>query len=383
MRYCLLICCLVGLASLGCGSSSEPRAARGVAADSNSTEKSALPGDLTAQPGDLDGFHGSAARADTGTGPEVRLDAVTFTAPQSWKRTKPSSSFYQAEFTLPHVEKDAADGQVTVSLGSGPVEANLDVFMGQFDSANENPKQEKEEIGGFQVTLVDVSGSYTGKHGQSAPTAPLTGYRMMVAVIPVDGQLHFVKAVGPQQTIAANVEAFNTFVRSVQRRKGDDGTASASAGSGNEVHVKPLSFTAPAAWKRTEPRSPFIQAEFAIPHVDKDTADGRLTVSVVAGSVKDNVDRWKGQFGGTVERPRQEEAEVAGLKATLVDFTGTFGEQAGMSGPVVNRPDYRMIAAIFPIGDQLYVIKAVGPRQTMTANVDAINFFVGSLKREQ
>ena len=205
---------------------------------------------------------------------------------------------------------------------------------------------------------------------------------MILAVIPIGEQLYFVKAVGPQQTIAANVEAINTFVRSVQRRGADVAMSEAAPGTGTEVHVKPLTFTAPATWKRTKPRSSLVQAEFAIPHADKDTVDGRLTVSVVAGTVKDNVDRWKGQFVGTIDSRKQEEIEVGGLKATLVDFAGTFGEQAGMVAPVVNRPDYRMIAAIIPISDQLYVVKAVGPRQTISANVKAINSFLGSVRRD-
>jgi len=85
---------------------------------------------------------------------------------------------------------------------------------------------------------------------------------------------------------------------------------------------------------------------------------------------------------GAIDRPKQEEIEVAGLKATLVELAGTFGEQAGMMAPVVNRPDYRMLAAIIPIGEQLCVVKAVGPQQTIAANVEAINSFVRSLRRD-
>jgi len=372
----MLFCCLAGAVSLGCGKSSGPEEARGIPAKLDNSEDSATPQDELAL------HHGLAGRTNYGTGPEVRLDAITLTAPATWKRTKPGSSYYLAEFALPHVEKDTTDGRLMISVGSGSIESNIDVFKGEFDAASENVKQEQKEIAGLQVTFVNVSGAYTSQHGQSAVAGTQPGYRMILAVIPIGEQLHFVKAVGPQQTIAAHVEAINTFVRSVQLRDADVEMSEAAPGTGTEVHVKPLTFTAPATWKRTKPRSSLVQVEFAIPHADKDTVDGRLTVSVVAGTVKDNVDRWKGQFVGTIDSRKQEEVEVGGLKATLVDFAGTFGERAGMVAPVVNRPDYRMIAAIIPLSDQLYVIKAVGPRQTISANVKAINSFLGSVRRD-
>jgi hypothetical protein len=205
---------------------------------------------------------------------------------------------------------------------------------------------------------------------------------MILAVIPVGEQLNFIKAVGPEKTIAAHAEAINNFVCSARKRDLNAELIETTESSNSEVRVEPLTFTAPATWKRTKPRSSLVQAEFALLHTDKDSADGRLTVSVVNGSVKDNVDRWKGQFVGTIDKPKQEERDIHGAKATLVDFTGTFGDQAGMMGPVVNRPNYRMIAAIIPISDQLYVVKAVGPQQTMAAHVEAITSFVNSLRRD-
>jgi hypothetical protein len=168
--------------------------------------------------GESDPHHRPAALRDFGTGLEVRLDAITLTAPATWTRTKPSSSYYLAEFALPHVDKDTADARLVVSVGSGPMEENIDVFMGEFDATSENVKREEKEIAGLQIRFVDVSGAYTGRHGQTAPASIQADYQMMLAVIPIGDELHFVKAVGPQQTIAANVGAIHTFVGSVQRR---------------------------------------------------------------------------------------------------------------------------------------------------------------------
>ena len=41
----------------------------------------------------------------------------------------------------------------------------------------------------------------------NAPASKQAGYRMLGAIIPVDGELHFIKATGPQVTIAAHAIA--------------------------------------------------------------------------------------------------------------------------------------------------------------------------------
>ena len=376
MRHCMFIWCLVGAVSLGCGESSESPSPRGVTANSNSSDHS------TASQDESGMYHGLAARGGYGSGPEVRLDAITLTAPATWKRTKPASSYYRAEFALPHVDKDTTDGRLMVSEGSGSIESNIDIFKSQFDTAGESAKQEQKKIAGLNVTFLDLSGAYTGQHGQSVAAKTQPDYRMILAVIPVGDQLHFIKAIGAQQTIAAHAEAINSFVCSVKLRNASSEKSDAALGAGTEVRVKPLTFAAHSTWKRTQPRSSLVQFEFALPHADKDTADGRLTLSIVSGTIKDNIDRWKGQFVGAINPSKQEEIEISGLKVTLVDYSGTFGEQAGMMAPVVNRPDYRMIAAVIPIGDQLYIVKAVGPKQTIAANVAGINSFVKSMRQD-
>jgi hypothetical protein len=42
---------------------------------------------------------------------------------------------------------------------------------------------------------------------------------MLAAVIPVDGQLHFIKATGPEKTIASHADAIHQFIRSATLKK--------------------------------------------------------------------------------------------------------------------------------------------------------------------
>jgi hypothetical protein len=41
---------------------------------------------------------------------------------------------------------------------------------------------------------------------------------MLAAIIPVDNQLHFVKATGPAKTIETHAERFQSFIRSAQQK---------------------------------------------------------------------------------------------------------------------------------------------------------------------
>ena len=143
-------------------------------------------------------------------------------------------------------------------------------------------------------------------------------------------------------------------------------------------------FTVPKSWV-PKAHSPMFQAEFAIPRAEGDQQDGRLTVGQFGGTLEDNVDRWKKQFGNKPDKENEETLDAGGVKIVLVDFTGTFSDSSGpmmMAGPSVSHPDYRMFGAIFPVpgGDRLCVVKCYGSKKTITARADEIKGFLRSLK---
>jgi hypothetical protein len=165
----------------------------------------------------LDGTadHNSPAAA----GGIVELEAIALTAPSRWQRKQASSSFVAAEFSLPRAEGDDADGRLTVSSAGGTVEANIDRWKGQFQPQPKVAKQEVVDVAGLKVTFVDYSGDFNDQRGPFAPGQTRPGYRMIAAVIPIDGQLHFVKATGPERTMALHADDIHQFVRSTQLNK--------------------------------------------------------------------------------------------------------------------------------------------------------------------
>jgi hypothetical protein len=159
-----------------------------------------------------------------------------------------------------------------------------------------------------------------------------------------------------------------------------EGTASPGAAEGETLELEQVVFTVPAGWNNKPAASGFVLAEFELPAAEGDEDAGRLTVSTAGGSVEDNVQRWRDQFGGEPENASEKEEEINGMKVTLVDFSGEYKDQRGPFAPATQRPGYRMLAAIIPVSGELHFVKAVGPAATMGKHADAFQAFIGSAR---
>jgi hypothetical protein len=151
-------------------------------------------------------------------------DKVTLTAPAAFVSRKPTVNFIAYEFSAPMAEGDERDGRLTVSTASGGVEANIDRWLAQFTQPDGKPTKDrteikKETIGGQEVHLVDITGTYLDRppFNPAAPSVKREGYRMLAAIIVTEknGQ-HFLKFYGPAKTVAAHEEAFGEMVKSLK-----------------------------------------------------------------------------------------------------------------------------------------------------------------------
>ncbi len=151
-----------------------------------------------------------------------------------------------------------------------------------------------------------------------------------------------------------------------------------------------LTLQAPADWTKKKPATNIVQYEFAIPKVEGDEADGRVTVMGAGGSVEANIERWIGQFqtaeGKALpkEKARVDKTKVGKFEVHLVDLNGTYKDTAGgpfAGGKTTLRDDYRMLGAIIIGGDQgNYFVKAYGPKKTMDGQEKAFTTMIESLK---
>lgn len=150
-----------------------------------------------------------------------------------------------------------------------------------------------------------------------------------------------------------------------------------------------LSLEAPTGWRRVQPKSGMIETEFAIPSEGKapdnaPLAPGRMTVMGAGGSVEANIDRWYGQFAqpdgsSTKDKAATKTFRVAGRDVTLVDISGTYKDSPGgpfAGGKTVDRPGYRMLAAIVEGADGNYFLKFYGPAGTVERHADGFRHMV-------
>ena len=139
-----------------------------------------------------------------------------------------------------------------------------------------------------------------------------------------------------------------------------------------------MSLEAPTGWQRVQPKSGLVETEFSIPS-EGNGADGaplpagRMTVMGAGGTVEANVERWYGQFaqpdgGSTKEKAATKKLKIAGQEVTLVDVSGTFKDSPGgpfAGGKTIERPAYRMLAAIIEGPGGNYFLKFYGPAPTV------------------
>jgi hypothetical protein len=150
-----------------------------------------------------------------------------------------------------------------------------------------------------------------------------------------------------------------------------------------------LSLEAPAGWQRVQPKTGIVETEFSIPSEGNATdgaplAAGRMTVMGAGGSVEANIDRWCGQFtqpggGSTKDASSTKKLKICGRDVTLVDITGTYQDSPGgpfAGGTTIQRPGYRMLAAIVEGPDGNYFLKFYGPAATVEKHADGFRKMV-------
>jgi hypothetical protein len=132
-----------------------------------------------------------------------------------------------------------------------------------------------------------------------------------------------------------------------------------------------LKFTVPAGWVEEERTSSMRVAQYRLPKAAGDTEDASVVLYYFGqrqgGSAAANIERWVAQMkqeGG--DSSKKEDLEVNGLKVTTVDVAGTYvAETAPGSGTFLNKPGYRLRAAVVETPNGSYYVKLVGPEKTV------------------
>lgn len=152
---------------------------------------------------------------------------VTLKAPKSWDKKQPRTRIVDFEFEAPAAEGDETPARVTVMGAGGSVDANIERWISQFSqpdgkSTKDRAKNEKREIAGQTVHIVDIAGTFKDQAGPFAPAVVREDYRMIGAIIVTDklGQ-YFIKMYGPSSTVAKNEKPFHEMLDSLKVKQDD------------------------------------------------------------------------------------------------------------------------------------------------------------------
>lgn len=151
---------------------------------------------------------------------------VRFDDPSGW--TSSPKPMRTANYVIPASPGDERDGEMAVFYfgpgQGGGVNANVQRWLGQFVQADGSPmtpdsaERSEKQVGGMQVTLLDVSGTYLFKPFPMAPRAtPLEGYRMLAAIVQGPDAPIFFKLTAPARTAAAAEAEFRRVIESLRR----------------------------------------------------------------------------------------------------------------------------------------------------------------------
>jgi len=132
-----------------------------------------------------------------------------------------------ATYAVPAAPGDAEAGECAVFYfgpgQGGGIEDNIKRWIGQFEQPDGRPSSSvaqirKNTIGNLPVSMIDLSGSYTGGGGpMAAAKVSKPGYRLLGAIVPGPDGAVFFKFTGPAKTVAAHQAAFQQMLQSLGR----------------------------------------------------------------------------------------------------------------------------------------------------------------------
>jgi hypothetical protein len=155
-----------------------------------------------------------AAPVPAPTGPAE----VTWDAPAAWVKAENPSPMRKATYRIPHAAADADDAELSVSSAGGTVELNVNRWAGQLGAKLEDVKREKKRVGGLEVTIVEIHGTYSGMAMPGAAAAPAkTGWALLGAIVGTSTPTFF-KMTGPDKTVAAARADFDKLVDSLRAK---------------------------------------------------------------------------------------------------------------------------------------------------------------------
>lgn len=151
--------------------------------------------------------------------------SVLFTAkmPKAWASEEPENKMRTFQAKVPKEGEDKEDAQLQIfkMSGAGGAEETLKRWQtnqwGGQDSMEER-REVKTKLGG-EATVATFSGTYTAMDFSPDKKEPKENFMMLGAIIPTSEGTFYIKLVGPRATIEANRDAFETMIKSFDKKQ--------------------------------------------------------------------------------------------------------------------------------------------------------------------
>jgi hypothetical protein len=146
---------------------------------------------------------------------------LKWSAPTGW-HSEGSAPFRVVTYSISPRDNSGKAECIVYFFGpgqGGTVQANLDRWSGQFTRGGKpapaNPRT--RTIHGIQVTTIDLTGTYTATGGQARDgQQPLPGYRMLAAIAQGPQGNIFIRLIGPEKTVTAELAAYEKLLLSLE-----------------------------------------------------------------------------------------------------------------------------------------------------------------------
>jgi len=157
----------------------------------------------------------------------IRGEAVglRFSVPRAWERVPTPAEVRAAQWKVHRAPGDPEDAEVVLfffGVGKGgSAQENLDRWFGEFPQPNGGASRDAAVVAtrtanGLKVTSLDLSGTYKPGPPPDGPLPPpKRGFRILAAVVEGDDGPWFLRAIGPEKTIAATKSGFDATLASL------------------------------------------------------------------------------------------------------------------------------------------------------------------------
>lgn len=149
---------------------------------------------------------------------EVKVEGITLMIPADWKQQPPANRLRAAQFVVPAASEGEEPTEMVVSFFGGTgggSSANIERWVGQFDSEGRMAKTTKGQSKLGPYYFVDVSGTYKMSVGPPIlqQTKEVPDARMLGIILEAEGKgNYFLKLAGPEKTVSAQEEALRASI---------------------------------------------------------------------------------------------------------------------------------------------------------------------------